>query len=81
MAHNKSSDSHETLGAMARYFGTNSRRLELKKDRARWRRLVVTVQYGNGHGINGPSTYNANSCVDRVNMFSDLRGRNMGVRI
>jgi len=62
---------------MAGYFGT--RRLELKKDHARWRCLVVTVQFGNGHGINGPSTYNANSCVARANMFCDLRGRNMCV--
>jgi hypothetical protein len=76
-----SSDCYETLGAMVRYFGTNSRRLELKKDRARWRWLVVKVQFGNGHGIYGSSTYNTNSCVARANMFCGLRGRNMGVGI
>jgi hypothetical protein len=81
LAHKKtSSDSHETLGVTAGYFGTNSRRFELKKDRARWRWLVITVQFRNGHGFNGPSAYNTNSCVARTNMFCDLRGR-MGVGI
>lgn len=76
-----SSDCHEMLGVMVGYFGTNSRRLELKKDRARWRWLAVKVQFGNGHGINGSSTYNTNSCVARANMCCGLRGRNIGVGI